>query len=52
MIWIDHDKVDEYAATLQDLSKPIAKRVSSLWCLRTIASLESIDALFKAFEIE
>ena len=52
MILIDHDKVPEYAATLQDLSQLIAKRVSSLWCLRTVASLEAVEALFKAFEIE
>ncbi|CDW84373.1 deoxyhypusine hydroxylase [Stylonychia lemnae] len=52
MIWIDHDKVSEYAATLQDLTLPIPKRVSSLWCLRTVSSLECLDALFRAFEIE
>lgn len=52
MIFIDHDKVPEYAACLQDLKQPIAKRVSTLWCLRTVACLESIEALIKAFEIE
>ena len=52
MIWIDHDKVEEYAATVQDLSAPIAKRHSALFCLRTVASLEGIDALIKAFQEE
>eukprot|EP00347_Sterkiella_histriomuscorum_P019136 403342811 len=52
MIIIDSEKVPEYAATLQDIEQPIAKRVSSLWCLRTVASLEAVEGLFKAFEIE
>ena len=42
----------EYAGTLQDLSKPIAERISSLFCLRTVADLDSIDALIKAFDEE
>lgn len=52
MIIIDHDKVPEYAETLIDKKQPIAKRTSALWCLRTVASLEAVDALFEAFEAE
>lgn len=49
MIIIDHAKVPEYATTLQDTAAPIADRVSTLFCLRTVGSIESIDALIKAF---
>ena len=52
MILIDHDKVGEYGTLLCDTAAPIAKRVSMLWCLRTVASIEAVQALFKAFEVE
>jgi deoxyhypusine monooxygenase len=52
MIIIDHAKVPEYAEILFDNQRRIPDRVSSLSCLRTVASLESIDALIKAFDNE
>lgn len=52
MIIINHDKEPEYAQTLQDLKAPMAERVNALFCLRTISSLTSIDALIKAFNEE
>jgi deoxyhypusine monooxygenase len=52
MIMIDHAKADEYAAVLQDLSKPITDRVNSLFCLRTVGTIECVEALIKAFELE
>jgi deoxyhypusine monooxygenase len=52
MIIIEHYKVPEYASTLQDIDKPITDRISSLFCLRTVCSVEAIDALTKAFELE
>ena len=52
MMIVYHDKVAEYASTLQDIAKPITDRVSSLFCLRTIATVESVEALIKAFDLE
>lgn len=52
MIIVDHDKVEEYSACLIDTKQPIAQRVNALFCLRTVASLEAVDALFNAFEVE
>ena len=52
MMIIYHDKEAEYAATLQDVKKPITDRISSLFCLRTIASIEAVEGLIKAFDLE
>ena len=52
MMIIYHSKEPEYAATLQDITKPITDRISSLFCLRTIATVESVQALIKAFDLE
>lgn len=52
MIIIDHAKVPEYAETLANIEKPIPDRTSALFCLRTVATLESIDALINAFYAE
>ena len=52
MIIIEHYKLPEYAETLQDPQKPITDRISSLFCLRTIGSIEAVEALCKAFDIE
>ncbi|TNV77032.1 hypothetical protein FGO68_gene13979 [Halteria grandinella] len=49
MIIIDHSKVPEYAQTLIDNTRRIPDRVNSLFCLRTVASIDAIDALIKAF---
>ncbi len=45
MYVIYHEKVAEYAQTLRDKTCPIENRVSSLFNLKVIASLEAIDAL-------
>lgn len=45
MIIIHNEKEPEYAATLRDLKAPVAERVNALFCLRTISSLTSVDAL-------
>ncbi len=47
-----HEKVAEYAATLQEIANPITDRISALFCLRTIASVESVEALIRAFDLE
>jgi deoxyhypusine monooxygenase len=52
MIIIDHSKVPEYAEKLIDNKRRIPERVSSLFCLRTVASIEAIDALIQAFDNE
>ena len=52
MIFINEDNLPEYAATLRDFTRPIADRVSALFCLRTVGSLEAIDALQVAFDME
>ena len=52
MMIIYHEKVPEYAATLQDIKKPITDRVSSLFCLRTVATIEAVEGLIKAFDLE
>jgi deoxyhypusine monooxygenase len=52
MIIIEHYKVPEYAEVLSNPDKPITDRVSSLFCLRTVATLETVDALILAFDRE
>ena len=52
MIIIHNEKEPEYAATLRDLKAPVAERVNALFCLRTISSLTSVDALIQAFKEE
>ena len=52
MIFINEDNLLDYAATLKDFTKPIAERVSALFCLRTLASIPAIHALTQAFELE
>ena len=52
MIIIDNDKVPEYAATLQNLTKPVAERISALWCLRTVGTMEAVEACCVAFDLE
>lgn len=52
MIIIEHEKVPEYAQVLQDIAKPISDRISSLFCLRTVGTEETVDALIKAFDLE
>ena len=52
MIMIYHEKVPEYATTLQDIAKPITDRVSALFCLRTVATIEAVEGLIKAFDLE
>jgi hypothetical protein len=52
MIIIDHDKEPHYSETLLNREAPIADRVNALFCLRTVATLSSIDSLIKAFNEE
>ena len=52
MIIVDNEKVLEYTQTLNDLSKPVPERLSSLWCLRTVGSLEALEACCQAFDAE
>ena len=52
MIFVDHNDLDQYANVLKDTQAPIAKRVDSLFCLRSFDQLEAIDALVAAFDIE
>ncbi len=49
---IYHDKAPEYAATLQDISKSIPDRINALFCLRTVATVECVEDLIKAFDLE
>ena len=52
MIIVDHSDLDKYSNTLKDLNAPIAKRVDSLFCLRSFDELSAVDALIEAFGIE
>ena len=47
-----HEKEPEYSATLQDINRPITDRISALFCLRTIGSVEACEGLIKAFDLE
>ena len=52
MIFINHADLPVYAATLADSEGPIPPRISALFCLRTVGTLEAIDALIEAFNKE
>ena len=52
MMIIYHDKEPEYSATLQDITKPITDRINALFCLRTVATIEAVEGMIKAFDLE
>jgi len=52
MIFIKHEELPTYAATLANHEGPIPGRVSALFCLRTVGTVEAIDALIEAFHKE
>ena len=45
MMIVYHEKAPEYAATFQDIDRDITDRISSLFCLRTIGSVEEVEGL-------
>lgn len=52
MIIIEHDKEPEYASTLLNVKSPIADRMTSLFCLRTIGNESAVDTLCQALNEE
>ena len=52
MIIVDTENPSLYIESLCNINEPIAKRVDSLFCLRSFKEIEAIDGLIKAFHTE
>ena len=52
MIIVDHTDMNKYIDNLCDVQAPIAKRVDSLFCMRSFEEIEAVDGLIKAFYSE
>ena len=52
MIIVEKENLGKYAQNLCNTKAPIAERVDSLFCIRSLEEIEAVDALIEAFHIE